>query len=62
MYFNRIEISYFNAIFILNSTHHILIAYLLLTHYRLLNLFKTRDLYFLTNITITVFGTKIEYV
>jgi hypothetical protein len=39
-------------------THHLLIAYLLLTHYRLLNLFKTRDFCFLTNITIAVFWHK----
>jgi hypothetical protein len=37
---------------------HLLIAYLLLTHYRLLNLFKTRDFCFLTNITIAVFWHK----
>jgi hypothetical protein len=38
--------------------HSLLIIYLLLTHYTLLNLFKTRDFCFLTNLTIAVFWHK----
>jgi hypothetical protein len=41
--------------------HHS-ITYSLPTHYKLFNLYMTMALCFLTNITIVVFGTKIEHV